>query len=87
MSPAKSQWGEQWMGTLNPPPLSRSDAYFEALGVEFVENADDINISELNEVFEKVSFPRRDPVKLKTALEHTFSIVWVRATKQSRYAR
>lgn len=87
MSPDKSSWGEQWTGTLNPPPLSRPDAHFEAMGLEFVDTAESINIAELNEVFEKVSFPRRDPVKLKTALEHTYAIVWVRATKQSRYAR
>ena len=38
-------------------------------------------------MFEKVQFPRRDPVKLKTALEHTYAFCWVRATKQTRYAR
>lgn len=34
-----------------------------------------------------MGFPRRDPVKLKKALENTFAIVWVRAVKQSRLAR
>ncbi len=35
----------------------------------------------------QVGFPRRDPERLKIALDNTYHIVWVRATKQSRMAR
>lgn len=35
----------------------------------------------------QVGFPRRDPDKLRLALENTYALVWVRATKPSRLAR
>jgi hypothetical protein len=35
----------------------------------------------------QVGFPRREPERLKVALEHTHRLVWVRATKQTRVAR
>jgi GNAT superfamily N-acetyltransferase len=35
----------------------------------------------------QVSFPKRDPDKLKVALHNTHRLVWVRSTKQSRHAR
>ncbi len=35
----------------------------------------------------QVGFPKRDPAKLKIALENTYALIWVRATKQSRLAK
>lgn len=35
----------------------------------------------------QVGFPRRDPDRLRIALDHTHRLIWVRATKQSRVAR
>ncbi|EFJ45115.1 hypothetical protein VOLCADRAFT_64094, partial [Volvox carteri f. nagariensis] len=71
-----------------PPPISRPDSDFEAqLGVQFVEGREGILITELNELFEKVGFPRRDPDRLRVALENTYHIIWVRAARQSRLAR
>ena len=43
---------------LRPPPapaISRSDAAFAADGVEFVFGGDELDIDELNDLFEKVS--------------------------------
>lgn len=37
-----------------PPIISKPDAEFLALGLEFVETRDGIKITELNELFEKV---------------------------------
>lgn len=37
--------------------------------------------------YTQVGFPRRDPERLKVALENTHRLVWVRAAKQSRVAR
>lgn len=35
----------------------------------------------------QVGFPRRDPERLKVALENTYKLMWVRSIKQSRFAR
>eukprot|EP00879_Flechtneria_rotunda_P031573 GHRR01034505.1.p1 GENE.GHRR01034505.1~~GHRR01034505.1.p1 ORF type:complete len:166 (+),score=38.29 GHRR01034505.1:128-625(+) len=40
--------------TLMPPQISRSDADFLAMGLEFVETQEGLKITELNELFEKV---------------------------------
>ncbi|GLI60730.1 hypothetical protein VaNZ11_002956 [Volvox africanus] len=92
ISPDKTTYGsrleEATGGVLRPPPISRPDIDFETkLGVQFVEGREGILITELNELFEKVGFPRRDPDRLRVALENTYHIIWVRATKQSRLAR
>ncbi|KAG1666430.1 hypothetical protein FOA52_015100 [Chlamydomonas sp. UWO 241] len=85
MSPDKSQWGSQF-ASLSPPLLSKTDEHFRQQGVEFVDTRSGIVVSELNALFEKVGFPRRDPAKLKIALENTHALVWARATRTTRYA-
>lgn len=35
----------------------------------------------------QVGFPKRDLAKLKVALDNTHAIVWIRSTKQSRWAK
>ena len=35
----------------------------------------------------QVGFPRRKPEKLQLALQNTHVVLWVRATKQTRWAR
>ena len=54
MSPDKTQWGEQFLGNLQPPPLSKTDDQFRALGLEFVETREGIVLPELNDLFERV---------------------------------
>jgi len=87
MSPDKTQWGEQFDGNMRPPPISKNDEQFAAMGLEFVYGKEGIALPELNDLFEKVGFPRRDPEKLKVALENTYHLIWIRSTKQSRLAR
>jgi len=70
-----------------PPAVTKSDADFAAMGVEFVEGREGVRVAELNDLFERVGFPRRDPARLQLALEHTHALVWVRATRQSRVAK
>jgi hypothetical protein len=42
--------------TVPPPPIiSKPDAEFLSLGLEFVETREGIKITELNELFEKVT--------------------------------
>jgi hypothetical protein len=43
--------------TAPPPPIiSKPDAEFLSLGLEFVETREGIKITELNELFEKVTY-------------------------------
>lgn len=45
----------QFGDNLPPPPLiSKPDEEFLAMGLEFVETREDIKVTELNELFEKV---------------------------------
>jgi hypothetical protein len=37
-----------------PPTISKPDEEFLAMGLEFVESREDIKVTELNELFEKV---------------------------------
>ncbi|MBA0667805.1 hypothetical protein Goklo_000835, partial [Gossypium klotzschianum] len=44
----------------------------------------DLNLDHLNSVFVAVGFPRRDTEKIKLALEHTQSILWVEHKKSQK---
>jgi GNAT superfamily N-acetyltransferase len=71
-----------------PPVLSKSDAAFaEADGVAFVWGSEGLDLGELNDLFTRVGFPRRDPSRLAAALAATHRTVWVRAARKSRTAR
>ena len=70
-----------------PPPLTRSDAAFAADGLEFVWGSDGLDLADLNDLFEKVGFPRREPARLGAALAHSHRVLWVRCTKGTRWAR
>lgn len=84
----KANFSAQLGATLPPPPaISKPDEAFASLGLEFVESGEGINIPELNDLFEKVGFPRRDPERLRVALDNTHRLIWIRSTKQSRVAR
>ncbi len=39
---------------LLPPKLSKTDAHFHDMGVEFVETVEGISLAELNDLFERV---------------------------------
>jgi len=72
-----------------PPPLSRDDASFLSQGLEFVygDGGAGIDLGQLNDLFEKVGFPRRQPRRLAAALAHTPVVLWVRASRGSRWAK
>lgn len=70
------------------PRINKSDAVFlDEMSLQFCYNGDGISLTELNDLFEKVGFPRRDLDKLKIALDNTYHLVWIRSTKQSRLAK
>jgi len=55
MSPGKLDWSTgAFPAGLPVPPLSKADADFAALGVEFLDTREGIKVTELNELFEKV---------------------------------
>lgn len=71
-----------------PPPISKTDQEFlDDNGLEFVWGTAELGIDELNSLFEKVGFPRRDPGRLALALANTHASIWVRAVRKSRLAK
>ena len=91
LSPAPQQQQQHQATSQHPPPppLSRDDASFLAQGLEFVydDHGAGLDLGQLNELFEKVGFPRRDPRRLAAALAHTPVVLWVRASRGSRWAK
>ncbi|KAE8699051.1 hypothetical protein F3Y22_tig00110597pilonHSYRG01370 [Hibiscus syriacus] len=69
---------------------SISDKDLESRGFILRRTISDLNLDHLNSVFVAVGFPRRDPEKIKLALEHTQSLLWVehkRSQKPVAFAR
>lgn len=74
MSPEKYDWADQGDDQPAPPNISRSDTEFAtSIGVEFVETTEGVNISELNELFEKVC--------IQSSLQRLQLPFWSRASK------
>lgn len=65
-------------------PLSISDEALESRGFILRRTAEGLNLEALNKVFVAVGFPRRDPEKIRVALEHTDSMVWVEQRKSQK---
>ena len=54
MSPGKLDWASsRFPGGLPLPPISKSDAAFLELGVEFLEAREGVKVTELNDLFDK----------------------------------
>ncbi|XAR55965.1 Glucosamine-phosphate N-acetyltransferase [Bertholletia excelsa] len=66
------------------PAYSIPDADLESRGFTFRRTVADLNIDQLNSVFVAVGFPRRDPEKIRVALENTDSLLWVEHAKSGR---
>ncbi|KAK1433124.1 hypothetical protein QVD17_10030 [Tagetes erecta] len=54
-----------------------SDEELASRGFLFRRTIENLNLDQLNSVFVAVGFPKRDTDKIKVALEHTDSLVWV----------
>ncbi|GMJ04578.1 Serotonin N-acetyltransferase 2, GCN5-related N-acetyltransferase 1 [Hibiscus trionum] len=63
---------------------SISDKDLESRGFVLRRTISDLNLDHLNSVFVAVGFPRRDPEKIKLALEHTQSMLWVEHKKSQK---
>lgn len=62
-------------------PLSISDEALAARGFAVHRTAAGLDLDALNGVFAAVGFPRRDPGRIRVALEHTAAVVWAAARR------
>jgi len=67
-------------------PLSISDETLEKRGFILRRTPEGLNLEALNKVFVAVGFPRRDPEKIRVALEHTDSLVLIQERKSQNNA-
>ncbi|XP_057530065.1 GCN5-related N-acetyltransferase 1, chloroplastic [Amaranthus tricolor] len=67
-----------------PPSYTISDGALQSQGFVLHRTTSTLNLDHLNSVFVSVGFPRRDPDKIRVALEHTDSLVWVENVKTQR---
>lgn len=67
-----------------PTNYSISDQALESRGFVLRRTIDDLNLDHLNTVFVAVGFPKRDPQKIRLALENTDSLLWVEYKKTQR---
>lgn len=63
---------------------SISDEALDSRGFILRRKGDDLNLDHLNSVFVAVGFPKRDPKKIKIALENTDSLLWIEYRKTRR---
>lgn len=59
------------------PAYAISDEELESKGFILRRTVDNLNLDHLNSVFVAVGFPKRDNDKIKVALEHTDSLLWI----------
>ncbi|KAG8366509.1 hypothetical protein BUALT_Bualt17G0087400 [Buddleja alternifolia] len=61
-----------------------SDDSLTSRGFIFHRTAATLNLDHLNAVFVAVGFPRRDPDKIRLALDHTDAVLWIEYEKTKR---
>ncbi|KAK4410393.1 Serotonin N-acetyltransferase 2, chloroplastic [Sesamum angolense] len=64
--------------------FSVSDESLSSRGFTFHRTIDNLNLDHLNSVFAAVGFPRRDPDKIRVALQHTDALLWIEYEKTKR---
>ncbi|XP_065851614.1 GCN5-related N-acetyltransferase 1, chloroplastic [Euphorbia lathyris] len=63
---------------------SISDDSLNSRGFLLRRTFSDLNLDQLNSVFVAVGFPKRDPEKIKVALENTSSLLWIEHKKTQK---
>lgn len=61
-----------------------SDHELKSRGFSLHRTTEGLNLDHLNSVFVAVGFPRRDPDKIRVALNHTDSMMWVEYVNTQR---
>lgn len=64
--------------------FSLSDGELGARGLELSTSPRGLDLDQLNALFSKVGFPKRENAKLLRALDHTMSLLWVKEAKTGR---
>lgn len=64
--------------------FSISDAGLESRGFALRRTVSGLNIDQLNTIFVAVGFPKRDPEKIRIALENTDSLIWIQYEKTQK---
>ncbi|XP_042475767.1 serotonin N-acetyltransferase 2, chloroplastic-like [Macadamia integrifolia] len=64
--------------------FSISDKELESRGFLLKHSMEGLNLDHLNRVFVAVGFPRRDPEKIRVALENTDTLLWMEYSKTQR---
>ncbi|XP_048318278.2 GCN5-related N-acetyltransferase 1, chloroplastic [Ziziphus jujuba] len=64
--------------------FSISDQDLDSRGFSLRSTVNDLNLDHLNSVFMAVGFPKRDPAKIRVALENTDALLWVEYRKTQR---
>ncbi|KAL6187866.1 hypothetical protein ACLB2K_039261 [Fragaria x ananassa] len=73
--------------TVSRPTSSKysiSDQDLDSRGFLLHRTAADLNLDHLNKVFVAVGFPKRDPAKIRIALDHTDALLWLEYAKTNR---
>ncbi|KAJ6823284.1 putative uncharacterized N-acetyltransferase ycf52 [Iris pallida] len=65
-------------------PFSISDSDLTSRGFNLHRTASNLDPDALNAVFSRVGFPRREPARIRLALEHTQAVVWVEDGRAGR---
>ncbi|KAK6921844.1 GNAT domain [Dillenia turbinata] len=68
----------------NNQNYSISDQQLRSRGFNLRRTFSDLNLDHLNSIFVAVGFPRRDPDKIRLALENTDTLLWVEDEKTKR---
>ncbi|OVA12528.1 GNAT domain [Macleaya cordata] len=68
----------------NTTKFSISDQDLESRGFNLHKSFSELNLDHLNSVFVAVGFPKRDPEKIRIALEHTDSLLWIEHLKTKK---
>lgn len=70
----------------SPPnsSYSVSDKDLQSRGFVLHRTVSDLNLDHLNSVFAAVGFPKRDPDKIRIALENTDALLWIQYGKTQR---
>lgn len=64
--------------------FSISDDGLQSRGFTLHRTLSDLNLDQLNTIFVAVGFPRRDPDKIRIALENTDSLIWIQYEKTQK---
>lgn len=63
---------------------SISDQDLESRGLILRRTINDLNLDHLNSVFASVGFPKREPEKIRIALENTDALLWIEYKKTNK---